>query len=392
MSGDSPLNSRTCGADVERHRERLGAQPAVQAGRDADPLRQLAHPPVARQPGERRVVRERADRAVVPRRLELLGRLEPRRAVERVEHLLGGVLRRLQRLQPRQLVAVLAVQPHDLARRVELPQVGGGVVAERRQLALHVGVALRRRVEVDAGVGRLVLPEGGEHALQVADAHVVGDEREVVAAQLLLRDREVARGAGQRLGRVVALVDRAALALQLLHARRAALLDRAADLAREAPALRDVDLHAEQVLAGLGEDLRQPDGALGVAGHRVLAAGALEEHERLEHVGGDAGLARRVLDLRAPARDALRRRGRAARRAGVEDVARAGGGAPDELVLVVGVVGERVGDRRAAALLAGRRRDDRDARRRARRRAAPSRSGDRRRGGCPRARRRGRAR
>ena len=128
---------------------------------------------------------------------------------------------------------------------------------------------------------------------------------------------------------------------------RCAAQQLAADAARVVAAAGDVDLHPEQVLARLGEDLGQPDRALGVARDRVGAAGALEEHERLEAVGVDAGLLRRRLDLRAPLRDALGGGQRAAGRARVEHVARAGRGARLELLAAVGVVGERVGQRRA---------------------------------------------
>jgi hypothetical protein len=57
---------------------------------------------------------------------------------------------------------------------------------------------------------------------------------------------------------------------------------RAPDLARQARALADVDVHGEQVLARLGEDLREPDRTAGVARHRVGPAGALEEDEPLQ--------------------------------------------------------------------------------------------------------------
>ena len=50
---------------------------------------------------------------------------------------------------------------------------------------MTAGVAGRRRVEVEPRVRRLAAAEGAQHVLQVADAHVVGDEREVLAAELL---------------------------------------------------------------------------------------------------------------------------------------------------------------------------------------------------------------
>ena len=48
---------------------------------------------------------------------------------------------------------------------------------------------------------------------------------------------------------------------------------------------RRVDLHLQQVAPRLGQDLREPDGALELrVGGRVGPAGALEHHERLECV------------------------------------------------------------------------------------------------------------
>ncbi len=153
----------------------------------------------------------------------------------------------------------------------------------------------------------------------------------------------------------------AALAPQLLHLQEPAAPECALDLPGQPRAALDVDLHAEQVARGLREDLRQPGGALDVAGHRILASGALEEHEPLEQVGLDACLTCSRLDLRPPARDARGRRGRPARRARVEHVARAGRRALDERLLLIGDVGERIGDRRAPGLAAGGGRHERHA-------------------------------
>ena len=140
---------------------------------------------------------------------------------------------------------------------------------------------------------------------------------------------------------------------QALDLEQPAAQQRAPDAARVAAAARHVDAHAEQVLARLGEDLGEADGALRVARHRVLAARALEEDERLELVRRHVRLGGGRLDLRAPARDPLRRRPRAAGRAGVEHVRRAGRRALLELVLAVVVVGERIGQRRRLAVVAG---------------------------------------
>ena len=216
----------------------------------------------------------------------------------------------------RELGRVLAVQAHDPPRRAELPEVVGGVVAEGGELALRGGVALRRGVEVDLGVGDVLVaglgPVGAQDALEVAHPHVVGDEGHVVAVEARLGQLEVARRAGERLRGSKRWSTRAPGGPQALHLEQPAAQQVAPDPARVAAAARDVDAHAQEVLARLGEDLGQAHGALRVARHRVLAARALEEHERLELVGGHARLARRGLDLRAPARDPLR--GRARRR------------------------------------------------------------------------------
>ena len=74
--------------------------------------------------------------------------------------------------------------------------------------------------------------------------------------------------------------------------------------------------------------------------------GALEEDEPLEQVRVHARPLGGLLDRLAVAGDAHGGGGGAVRRARVEDVAVAGRGAADELVLAVGVVGERIGEGR----------------------------------------------
>ena len=113
---------------------------------------------------------------------------------------------------------------------------------------------------------------------------MVGDEREIVAAEPGVREVQIAGCAGERLDRVEALVDRASLAPQREH-REQAPAPYAVDPRGQPCAAGGVDLHAEQVAAGLGDDLRQADGARGVARDRVLATGALEEHEPLGRSG-----------------------------------------------------------------------------------------------------------
>ena len=171
-------------------------------------------------------------------------RREARRLGRRMKQLLGRVLRRLQLLPAGELRRVLAVQAHDLPRRVEPPQVRGRVVAERGQPALHVRVVVRGRVEVDTGVGRRLLAVGPQHALEVADPHVVGDEGEILALELLARDRQIAGAAGERLDRVEALVDHAPVRAQPLGLGEPAGAQRASDAASEAPAAVHLDPHA----------------------------------------------------------------------------------------------------------------------------------------------------
>ena len=294
---------------------------------------------------------------------------EGRRVRGRVQDLLGRALGLVQRRQPRQLVAVLAVEPHDLARRRDLPEVVRGVVAELGQPPVGLRMAPRRRVEVHLRVRQVRVldqladlpgPGAGEiaqHALEVADAHVVGDEREVLAAEALAGERQVARRAGQRLRPVEALVDLRAGAPQLDRALIVAAPLGAREPPRDPLARGQVDLHAEQVLRGLGQDLRQPGRRLQAArGAGVRAAGALEEDEALERVGVDLGLGGRALDLRAPACGPLRAGDRTARRERVERMAVAGGGAPLELRGTVGGPRERVGQRRRVGLDLTRRR------------------------------------
>jgi hypothetical protein len=55
-------------------------------------------------------------------------------------------------------------------------------------------VVERVRLEVELGVGGAGIAIGAQDALEVPDSHVVGDEREVLAAaQLGARELEVAR-------------------------------------------------------------------------------------------------------------------------------------------------------------------------------------------------------
>ena len=130
-------------------------------------------------------------------------------------------------------------------------------------------MAARRRVEVDLGPRELLVahdvgdrrrPLAGEraqHALEVADAHVVALEREVVAAEPPLRDRQVAPRGGERLRGVEALVGAAPVGLERPHLGRVAAPALALDAAGEVARARDVHLHAEQLPGGPGHDLRR---------------------------------------------------------------------------------------------------------------------------------------
>ena len=250
-----------------------------------------------------------------------------------MEHLLGGRLRGVERGQPVELRAVLAPQAHDLARREQLPPVVRGVVAERRQPAVRAWVAARRRVEVELHVRRVLAPVRAKHVAEVADAHVVGDEPQILAAEVLGRDRQVARRAGQRLLGVEALVDPCAGAPQCLRPPRAAAPLGTLEAPRVALAGGRVDAHAEQVGARLGQDLRQSGGGLRAAGSACVGpAGALQEDERLERVGVDAREVGGALHERSPLRRPLGARGRAAGRQRVQEVAVPGRGPAHELV------------------------------------------------------------
>jgi hypothetical protein len=250
-----------------------------------------------------------------------------------VQHLLGGVLARVQALQARQLLGVVAQEAQDVAGGGHAPEVRRGIVPQAGQQPPGRRVAQRRAREEDLGVGDGALAQGGQHGLQVAHAHVVGGHRQVVAPQPLACEDEVARGRVERLGRVEALVDHAAARLARADA------PAARDAARQPLAGAHVDAHAEQVATGLGEDLGQPDGALEVGGGLgVGAPGALEQDDRLERVSVDAVAPGDAVDQRAPGGCPLGRDGRAAGALGVEDVAEPGGGAALVPLPSVGVV------------------------------------------------------
>ena len=164
------------------------------------------------------------------------------------------------------------------------------------------------RVEVDLGPAR-VLAERAQHPLQVADAHVVGDEREVLAPERVAGELEVARGARERLGAVEALVDPGALRAQPRAPPLAAARPLAVDAARLAGRCGSVStrMSSRSVAVPARICVSPTAPSIPFGRDRVVAAGALEEHEALERVGVHVRLARRGLDLRAPARRRARR-------------------------------------------------------------------------------------
>jgi hypothetical protein len=198
-------------------------------------------------------------------------------------------------------------------------------------------MAQRRGVEEELRVGNVGLAVVGQRLLQVADAHVVAGDGQVVAPEALAREAQIARRGLQRLGRVEALVHAPALALACGHAASAL------DPTREPLAGLDVDAQPEQAGSRLGEDLRQPGRALEVVGRaRVGPSRALEQDDRLEDRRVQVGGPGHPVDERSPARGAEGGDDRPARALGVEHVAESGGGAPLELLAPVLVPGERV--------------------------------------------------
>jgi len=210
-------------------------------------------------------------------------------------------------------------------------------------------VAQWRRVEVQLRVGDAVLAVAAQRGLQVADAHVVAHDGEVLALELLARDLQVARRRGQRLGRIEALVHLPPPRQQALHQSAVAAAKRTPQRAPDAPRGCRVDLHAEQAASGLREDLGQADSSLEArVGGRVRAPGALEQDDRLERVGLDPGRLRDGLDERPIARCPLSARTGAAGALRVDDVRVAARAGVLEIALARRRVGERIGAAGAA--------------------------------------------
>jgi hypothetical protein len=85
-----------------------------------------------------------------------------------------------------------------------------------------------------------------EHTLQVADAHVVGLEREVGAPEIALGDLEIANARCQGLPRVEAVVGARPLAVETRDAPALAARPGDVDLRGQPAAAREVDVHPEQ--------------------------------------------------------------------------------------------------------------------------------------------------
>ncbi len=117
---------------------------------------------------------------------------------------------------------------------------------------------------------------GADGVGEVALAHVVGDDRKIGAAKARLCQRQIARRGPKRLGRIEAFVGSASLRLKPPDERALATSSRCSDPAGQPPAGRKVYTHAEELAAGPGHDLGEPDRFRGVApGHRIDAPAAL---------------------------------------------------------------------------------------------------------------------
>ena len=84
-----------------------------------------------------------------------------------------------------------------------------------------------------------------EHALQVADPHVVGLEGEVDPPEMLLGDLEIAHGGGERPARIEAIVDPGAGGFETLDAPSLTARRGIVDLRGQAAAAGQVDVHPE---------------------------------------------------------------------------------------------------------------------------------------------------
>ena len=180
---------------------------------------------------------------------------------------------------------------------------------------------------------------------------MVGRDREVVGAEALGCDLQVARRAVDRLLRIEALVHRRALGAQALDLLGVA---RGRDPLGQGDARLEVDAHPQQVDRGRGNDLGEAGCRLGRrAGAHVGTPGALEEDHGLERVRVDTVAHGRGLDLRPKLSGPLRRGDDAAGAHLVDHVGGARRRTGLELALARSRPGQRIGlGRRSGARLA----------------------------------------
>ena len=125
--------------------------------------------------------------------------------------------------EPLESYGITPEQMHDPERSENAPVIRLRVVSERCEHLPGRSVGARRGIEVqtrivdvgiaDDRVDGIVLPRrvDANDIGEVADPHVVRDEREVVASEDLLRFGQVAHRAGERLLRIEARVHLSAL-------------------------------------------------------------------------------------------------------------------------------------------------------------------------------------
>jgi hypothetical protein len=83
----------------------------------------------------------------------------------------------------------------------------------------------------------------GDHVREVADPHVVGDDREIDAPEPPARDLEIADRGGERAAWVEAVVDQCPLALEAADQAGSAGRVRGIDLSGQSPAPAQIDVH-----------------------------------------------------------------------------------------------------------------------------------------------------
>ena len=220
------------------------------------------------------------------------------------------------------------------------------------------GIPVRRGVEEHANPREiLLLDEIGNREIrsrgvrakdvrEVPDSHVVRDDSEVFTSQLLARGGQVANRSLERLLGVEACIDHAPFRPETFCLGHVSALDGVRDLNCQPATFLEVDGHAEEVLRGLGEDLREAGRR-----HRIVPrddlrpAATLEEHDRFDQVGLESAARDGVLDERPEELRALGGREDASRALGVERVAEPERGSTLEVFGLRVVVHEHVAAR-----------------------------------------------